>query len=290
MGLFEAASCKVLSVESPALVAEWDRRLLRWEDDVAATVERYLERQRKVVVARLTGAKTRRAVLERGRVLDVKSVVDVVRWRAELKGDLGSVFRRLFEEVGSDVMGRIGGGLKFDVGDLSTVTLIDAVVRKAVATEGFESRIVARLERERDRILRKNDLEELARRLSEEYSVGAKRFARRLASGSVIGSVNAATFEAGRQSGRVREKVWVTMLDPVVRDSHAAAHGQVRESNGLFVLGSGSLARFPNDPALPVEDWINCRCSLAFRVSEVGGDPVGRAGAVLARALGLGSG
>lgn len=85
--------------------------------------------------------------------------------------------------------------------------------------------------------------------------------------------------------------VWLTMLDPVVRDSHAHAEGQAIPANLRFKLrkvvyekkGRGrdgkainpaggwkfipgyDLARYPRDQSLPIEQKINCRCFMAER-------------------------
>jgi hypothetical protein len=70
-------------------------------------------------------------------------------------------------------------------------------------------------------------------------------------------------------------KVWVTAEDERVRYSHEHVHGEtipenlryrlpsvayVRRVGYVPVEGRADLAREPRDPALPVEQRINCRC------------------------------
>lgn len=58
-------------------------------------------------------------------------------------------------------------------------------------------------------------------------------------------------------------KVWVTMRDERVRDSHFEADTQVVPVNLRFLLPTPTghdLARHPRDPNLPAGQRINCRC------------------------------
>lgn len=54
---------------------------------------------------------------------------------------------------------------------------------------------------------------------------------------------------------------WVTMRDSNVRDSHRAVHGQRREPGKKFSVGGATMLA-PGDVSAPIEEWINCRCSL----------------------------
>lgn len=57
-------------------------------------------------------------------------------------------------------------------------------------------------------------------------------------------------------------KQWVTRHDARVRDSHAAADGQVRPLSAPFVVG-GALMQYPADASTaPIEQWINDRCVI----------------------------
>jgi uncharacterized protein with gpF-like domain len=60
-------------------------------------------------------------------------------------------------------------------------------------------------------------------------------------------------------------KVWRTVKDARVRDSHDHAEGQRVRVDDYFVLGSGARCLFPLDGSLPVEDIVNCRCYLEYQ-------------------------
>jgi uncharacterized protein with gpF-like domain len=57
--------------------------------------------------------------------------------------------------------------------------------------------------------------------------------------------------------------MWLSQRDDRVRDSHAAADGQVVEVNEAFVVG-GCLMRWPLDGELCGDpgEIINCRCVM----------------------------
>jgi hypothetical protein len=61
-----------------------------------------------------------------------------------------------------------------------------------------------------------------------------------------------------------RFKVWRTVGDFRVRDSHVGAEGQRVVFGGEFVLGSGARCVAPGGPELPPEDRVNCRCWVEY--------------------------
>ena len=54
---------------------------------------------------------------------------------------------------------------------------------------------------------------------------------------------------------------WNSMRDGAVRETHAAADGQVRPVGGTFDVGGYDL-HYPGEPVGPPEIWINCRCLI----------------------------
>lgn len=54
---------------------------------------------------------------------------------------------------------------------------------------------------------------------------------------------------------------WVTLEDAAVRTAHAHAQGQVRPIGEKFSVG-GHKMPYPGYPGVPIELWINCRCTL----------------------------
>lgn len=54
---------------------------------------------------------------------------------------------------------------------------------------------------------------------------------------------------------------WVNMHDSAVRESHREAGGQVRPAGDKFEVGGHEMVG-PGDISAPVEEWIECRCTL----------------------------
>ena len=59
----------------------------------------------------------------------------------------------------------------------------------------------------------------------------------------------------------VMGKEWLATMDDRVRDTHAAASGQIVGIDEKFEVG-GHLMQYPGDPTGPAEEIINCRCSI----------------------------
>jgi hypothetical protein len=60
------------------------------------------------------------------------------------------------------------------------------------------------------------------------------------------------------------EKVWRSEHDDKVRDSHAAADGQVVDGDGFFTVGGVKMFA-PGDLSAPAEEWAGCRCHPEYR-------------------------
>ncbi len=79
----------------------------------------------------------------------------------------------------------------------------------------------------------------------------------------IMGNLNAAGQARLEELGQTvpgLKKVWMATGDDRTRDSHLAAHGQVRKVDEPFVIGDGEKAMQPGDPALSAKERINCRC------------------------------
>ena len=76
---------------------------------------------------------------------------------------------------------------------------------------------------------------------------------------------NAAMYTAAKASGVNVRKMWNTMLDDLVRETHRYLEGIEIGLNDLFYSESGASALFPGGFGDPSED-IGCRCFLTLRV------------------------
>lgn len=60
-------------------------------------------------------------------------------------------------------------------------------------------------------------------------------------------------------------KVWHTMQDEGVRDSHSPMEGRTVDYEESFVLPSGVTTDYPGESGVPSED-INCRCYVTYKI------------------------
>lgn len=94
---------------------------------------------------------------------------------------------------------------------------------------------------------------------------------RRIARTESTNVLNAATLERGRDAeqatGEPLVKRWVSARDHRVRPTHVRANGQVVPLADRFHVGDGFLL-MPGDPEGPLEEVINCRCSIAVLTAD----------------------
>jgi hypothetical protein len=64
------------------------------------------------------------------------------------------------------------------------------------------------------------------------------------------------------------DMVWHTNMDGRERESHAAMNGQVIGWGSNFVSGHGNQLRYPGDPAAPISEIANCRCTRTFSIRK----------------------
>lgn len=95
----------------------------------------------------------------------------------------------------------------------------------------------------------------------------AARIARTETMVALNGGTYAAAAAANEQTGDERWVQWWATADTRVRNSHWAAHMQVRKFGEPFRVGGHSLAH-PGDPTGPPEEIINCRCSLLVLTTQ----------------------
>ena len=105
------------------------------------------------------------------------------------------------------------------------------------------------------------DRRALIRRIQNTYEDGgvviSKNRATTIARTEVAGVMGKGTFEAYNQAN-VPIKIWVTVGDASVRDSHALQDGEEKPMGTAFSNG----LQYPRDPAGSAEEVINCRCQI----------------------------
>lgn len=109
------------------------------------------------------------------------------------------------------------------------------------------------------------DMDSITDRMNDELFEGwlEDHVAERAARTATIGTSNAGTHSAIEDSSAIAEE-WLTSLDGRERETHADANGQIVPVGRTFLVGGEELAH-PGDPSGPLEETIQCRCTVMPR-------------------------
>lgn len=247
-------------------ITEWDLKAEksseRWADIVDRSLERFFERQQRVIIEKALGAKSRKAIREG--TLTVESVFDSDAWDRQIEEDLRPVYAAIVAEAADSVSQEMKMDAEPDSEDLNEY--LDAqVARTKKVNETTKDEVAAALlvamalsgedEESRSSLLR------AALAAIFANLIGKRR--RVIAEHESQSAMNAGVYLASRQVGSAR-KTWRTRKDSSVRDAHRILDGKSVGIDEGFVAGD-QLLRFPGDPMAPPSLTINCRCRLSFR-------------------------
>jgi len=252
------------------LNGEWETKAFqdidRWEAIFKRSLERYFERQERVITEKVSGAKTKRS-LSSGE-LKVEQIFDTDVWNKQLREDLAPVIAGAMSEASTTALRE--SDEKVDMEEEEVQEYIESqLVRAEYVNETTKKElggaiILATL-------LLGDDGDEapmpakVAMLGTAVGAVFAALLAKRLldiAEVESTGAYNAGLFFGGKRAGAAT-KTWVTRNDRKVRAAHAALQGRTIPLADGFKAANGVL-RFPGDPLAPPHLVINCRCLLKF--------------------------
>lgn len=254
-----------MQVKSAEIRDEWefkaDQSSDTWTEILDRTLERFFERQQRVVLEKAMGAKSKKAI-DSGN-LSVDAIYDTSVWDKQIEDDVRPVLSGIIKDASQ--LASEQTGIPVDMEDEEVKELIDAQmlrVRKANNTTKDEIAsailIALALSDDEDRVGM------LKAALSAIFiNILAKR-KRSIAEHEAQSSYNAGTYFGARQSGATT-KTWVTRKDAKVRGEHKLLENKTVDVADDFALGQESL-RFPGDPLAPPHLTMNCRCKLRFSV------------------------
>lgn len=89
--------------------------------------------------------------------------------------------------------------------------------------------------------------------------------AQRIARTETTVAMNNAQDLAMISSGAEMDKIWITRMDGIERESHNVANKQKVTQKGLFLVG-GYRMKFPGDRTsnAPAKEQVNCRCRVQY--------------------------
>lgn len=247
-------------------IDEWESKAAqtaeRWTEILDRSLERYFDRQQRVILEKALGAKSRR--LMSSRELTTDDVFDINVWNKQLSEDLAPVYAAIVNESSELSFDDAKSDAQLDE-QLAKEHIAQQVERTQKVNETTKEEIASALlvamaianENEEDRLsLLKAALIAIFANL-----LGKRR--RVIAEHEAQTAFNAGTYLAGKQLG-VSSKTWLTQRDSRVRTEHRLLHGKSVPLGEGF-MEDGALLRFPGDPTAPPHLTINCRCRLRFR-------------------------
>lgn len=289
----------VVVQEGKAAPYETDRR--RLESELHRALLAWDQKQIEVITGRLSHSNILRYTRHwqgepyqgfdprRGfKALDPSKVVQVDRWKEDLKRDLAAFavpatnreLRRVAQEMHASgitkVMAARGLGGSQTGGSVSRVFGDTETAEKAVADVlGPLNAIVdAAADRQAQRVTKRiREMDAAGSTISEikaevQQMIGTqsswKQGLSEYLAGSAIEGIRAATYA---KAGPIVKKIWVTVGDEHTRPTHRKVDQVEKPNNGKFKVGR-YLMSHPGDPKAGPEETANCRCWTEFEIAD----------------------
>jgi hypothetical protein len=246
-------------------ISEWetkaDQSADSWTEILDRNLERFFERQQRVVMEKASGAKSRKAI-EAGN-LEFDSIFDINVWNKQIEEDLRPVYSGIVKDASGLVNQQTSMPIEMDEEEVKE--FLDAQIertRKANDTTRNEVAsailISSALSSEEDKIGM------LKAALAAIFINLLSKKKRIMAEHEGQSSYNAGLYFGAKQVG-ASSKTWATRKDAKVRGEHRLLEGKSIPVSGAFTFDDGEL-RFPGDPLAPPHLAMNCRCKLRFSV------------------------
>jgi HK97 family phage portal protein len=244
---------------------EWDTKAAdsttRWEAIMDRTLERFVERQQRVILEKARGSKARKALAD-GK-LEAENLFDIDTWNKQISEDV----RPVISGIVSDAAGMVGA--KADI---------------PVDPTEDEYKDIVNQQTQRIQQVNKTTMEEIAAAILAAKTLGnedpeeghklliaalaaifvdllSKR-RRRIAEIESQAAFNGGMYLAGQQTG-APQKTWRTRRDDRVRPQHRMLEGKTIDIAKPFSI-DGVTLRYPGDPLAPPHLALACRCRLKF--------------------------
>lgn len=262
-GQMSQASAFGNQITTKSLRDDWDEKaegsLNRWTEILDAALERFVERQQRVILEKAAGSKSRKA-LESGS-LDYENIFDQRVWDKQLAEDMRPILSGIMNDAATIVSQEIGMQAEIDEKEAAE-HLKDQVERfqqmNATTAKEIEGAVLISLslgEGEDKMGMLKAAL------LAIFVNLLSKR-KRNIAEHESHSAFNAGSFYAGRSVGAAT-KTWVSEKDAKVRPEHSSLHGDTVSMYEPFVV-NGQTIMYPGDPTAPINLTMNCRCKIRF--------------------------
>ena len=238
----------------------------RWEAIFGRALERYFQRQERVVMEKVSGAKAKR--LLNGGELKVENIFDVEIWNKQIEEDLAPVIEGAMLEAAATALKSSDEKIEtseeevqeYVTSQVERAQSVNATTRKELAAAILLSALLV----EDDGSTAASISSKMAMLNTSVAAVFGVLLTKRLVTTAEVESnaaYNAGLFFGGKRAGATN-KTWITRKDVKVRAGHAVIESKTVDIGESFK--SGVTLRFPGDPLAPPELVINCRCLIRF--------------------------
>ena len=269
------------------------RRRDRWEETVERGLNRFWERRKKILLARV-----RTTQFRQGTVLwdppgteplanRLHILIDRAEWDRELTEEMTPILTDLYAEAQKGfVITTVEGKAEvppeepepFQPPQLPSTP--QAPTPSATPLQQFIARWIGftlRLNEEaadavREVLAAEPQTNDEMRAAIEEHVDRTQRVTRSVTAIAIAtGGVNQAQQEAAQTSTVVLDKIWYSAQDNRVRPAHRLVNGQRKGIDDPFEVpgrdGRSHPMAYPGDISAPAHLWINCRCVSLFSTS-----------------------
>jgi len=244
-------------------VDDWDSKAeensRRWIEILDRNLDRFFERQQRVVLEKAMGAKSRKALATA--TLESDMIFDIDVWDKQMLED----FKPLLSGITNDATRLINEqtGMPAEIDEEEMKQLIDAQIERmqkvnSSTRDEIKSAILisSALAEDEDRsgMLKAAVTAIFMNLISKKQRIIAEHEAQT--------SYNAGVYFGAKQVG-ASSKTWIALKDAKTRAEHRLLDGNTVGVGDAFNVG-GETIRFPGDPLSPARMTMNCRCRLKF--------------------------
>lgn len=246
-------------------LTEWEQKAEensnRWVEILDRNIERFMERQQRVVLEKASGAKSKKMI--NSGTLTVENIFDEQVWNKQLEEDVKPVLAGISSDaahlVGEQAAMPVDEGMdemKQDIEyQMERMKKINLTTKDEIASAIL---IALALANDEDRVgmLKAALLAIFMNLLSKRRRIIAEHESQT--------AYNSGVYHAAKEIG-ASSKTWVANKDAQVRPEHRLLDGNTTSIDSAFNV-SGNEIRFPGDPLAPPHLTINCRCRLSFSI------------------------
>lgn len=246
-------------------LSEWEQKAEenadRWVEILDRNVERFMERQQRVVLEKASGAKSKKMIGSGS--LTVENIFDEQVWNKQLEEDVKPVLAGISSDAARLVGEQAGMPIEEDMEEMKQdielqmerMKKINSTTKDEIASAIL---IALALADDEDRVgmLKAALLAIFMNLLSKRRRIIAEHESQT--------AYNSGVYHAAKGIG-ASSKTWIANKDAQVRPEHRLLDGNTTSIDSAFSV-SGTEIRFPGDPLAPPHLTINCRCRLSFSI------------------------